>query len=80
MVLTIITLVRTPRLGDQKAMDNYRQNAKLTEIPGSLRRKIEIYADLDHHPSHTLENDEQEKFVETATRIKKQVLDFELIY
>ena len=54
-------------------METYRQNAKLTEIPGSLRRKLEIYADLDHHPSHTLTNDEQEKFVETASRIKKQV-------
>ena len=54
-------------------MERYRQNNQLTEVPGSLRRKIEIYADLDHHPSQTLETDEQEKFVETASRIKKQV-------
>ena len=54
-------------------MEKYRSQPHLTEVPGSIRRKIEIYSDLDHHPSHVLETDEQEKFVETATRIKKQV-------
>ena len=60
-------------MGDRDMMDTYRSNPKLTEVPGSLRRKKEIYADLDHHPSHSLETDEQEKFVETASRLKKQV-------
>ena len=54
-------------------METYRGRPDLTEVPGSLRRKISIYAELEHHPSHTFDDEEQEKFVETATRIKKQV-------
>ena len=69
-------LVTTPTLGDRDAIDVYRKNPQLTEVPGSLRRKISIYAAMDHHPSHTYDDEEQEKFVETATRIKKQVSFF----
>ena len=54
-------------------MNEYRSKPYLTEVPGSLRRKIEIYSELDHHPSQTLETEEQEKFVATASKIKKQV-------
>ena len=60
-------------LGDRHMIESYRKRPDLTEVPGSLRRKITIYGNLDHHPSHTLDDDEQEKFVETATQIKKQV-------
>ena len=54
-------------------METYRKRPDLTEVPGSLRRKIAIYGVLDQHPSHTLDDDEQEKFIETASQIKKQV-------
>ena len=56
-------------------METYRKRPDLTEVPGSLRRKIAIYGVLDQHPSHTLDDDEQEKFVETASQIKRQVIN-----
>ena len=62
-------------LGEQEAMETYRGKPELTEVPGSLRRKISLYAVLDTHPSHTLDDDEQEKFIETASQMKKQVRD-----
>lgn len=54
-------------------MQTYRQTPSLTEVPGSLRRKIQKYGQMDHHPSHTFDDEEQEKFIEAATKIKKQV-------
>ena len=62
-------------LGDQQAIQTYRQTPSLNEVPGSLRRKIQKYGQMDHHPSHTLDDEEQEKFIEAATKIKKQVSD-----
>lgn len=72
----IKTSVRTPQLGDREAMAKYRLRPDLTEVPGSLRRKIEVYSKFDHHPAQIFEGDEQEKFMDTAKRMKKQVISY----
>ena len=54
-------------------MAKYRRHPERTEVPGSLRRKIDIYSKYDHHPNQNCEGEEEEKFVDTAKRMKKQV-------
>ena len=54
-------------------MNTYRNTPSLTEVPGSLRRKTELYSEPDHHCSQVLKDAEEENFVTTANKIKKQV-------
>ena len=56
----------------------YRQTPSLNEVPGSLRRKIEKYDEIDHHSSQVMTHDEEEVFVATATKIKKQVFELQI--